>query len=76
MCCGMYIPVESGDACSIFEAGLRDLVERMDSWCMMLEEVRETILRQKIHLELGQQFFTFGEKCMSLIMRFLLHRSS
>lgn len=75
MYCGRCTPVESEDACSISGADLKDLVERMGSWCTMLREVRETICLS-ITNSIQKQHLTFEEKCMSLIIRFLLHLSS
>lgn len=74
MCCGRYILGVNEGACSIFGQGLKDLEGRIGSWCTRPEATRETIHVRSTssqHMRL-----TLDEKFMSLIIRFLLHRSS
>ena len=74
MCCGRYILGVNEGACSIFGPGLKDLEGRMGSWCTMPEAAQETNhVRSNTPQHVG---LTLGEKFKSLIIRFLLHRSS
>lgn len=74
MCCERYILGVNEGACSISGQGLKDLEGRMGSWCTRPEAAQETNHVRSTssrHMSL-----TLDEKFMSLIIRFLLHRSS
>lgn len=75
MCCGRCIRGVSEGACSISGQGLKDLGGRKDSWCTMPGGAQETSI---VRLNSFTMFksLTLEEKFMSLIIRFLLHRSS
>ena len=75
MCCGRCIRGVSEGACSISGQGLKDLEGRKDSWCTTPGVAQET---SNVTLSSFTVFesLTLGEKFMSLIIRFLLHRSS
>jgi len=62
-------------ACSIFVGGLMGLEAPKGFWCRMPEEALETVTSQQRKAD-SWRVPTFGEKPMSLIMRFLLHLSS
>ena len=76
MCCGRCTRVVNADAYSIFVTGLKDLEAQTDSWCTMLGGALETMSGQIRCFLCCGLFFTLGEKHISLIIRFLLHRSS
>jgi len=75
MYCETYIRVESEGAYSIFAADQLDLGAQKDSLYMTPEGAQETITGQIVAISTVESS-TFGEKPMSLIMRFLHHRSS
>ena len=74
MCYGRYIPGVNEGACSISGSGLKDLEGPMDSWYTKPGVAQETSHVRSILQR--PESLTFGEKCRSLIIRFLHHRSS